>query len=60
MNFIKYKELVAGLTIGKQLQDAVYVHKIQLRQLPTSLGLLTIKAIDWIALILPDNLQQSA
>lgn len=46
MDFKKYKEIVAGLTIGKQLPDAVYVHKSQLRQLPSLLGSLTIKAAE--------------
>ena len=46
MNFKKYKEMVVGLTIGKQLPDAVYVHKSQLKQLPTILGSLTVKAAE--------------
>ena len=46
MDFKKYKEMVAGLTIGKQLPDAVYIHKSQLKQLPTMLGSLTVKAAE--------------
>ena len=38
--------MVVGLTIGKQLPDAVYVHKSQLKQLPTILGSLTVKAAE--------------
>ena len=46
MDFKQYKELVAELTLGKKLPDAVYIHKSQLRQLPIELGLLSIKSAE--------------
>ncbi len=46
MDFLQYKQYVAELTIGKQLPDAVYLHKSQIRQVPQALGLLTIKAAE--------------
>ena len=46
MDFKKYKEIVANLTIGKQLPDSIYVHKSQLKQLPKTLEALAIKAAE--------------
>ena len=43
MDFKKYKELVSSLAIGKQLPDAIYVHKSLLKELPTTLEALGTK-----------------
>lgn len=41
MEFRDFKELVGGITVGKQLPDAVYLHESAIDALPEKLGKLT-------------------
>lgn len=41
MEFIDFKRVVNTLSIGKQLPDAIYVHRSALENLPSSLSSLT-------------------
>lgn len=46
MNFIEYKNLVIKLTIGKKLPNSIYIHKSQIKLLPSMLGNLTLKTAE--------------
>ena len=43
MDYIAYKKLVAAITVGKQLPDAVYVHESALDLLPDEIARLTLR-----------------
>lgn len=55
MDFQEYKKLVSGIQVGKQLPDAVYIHKSQIDNLPKILSVLAkrvaakfeLNASDW-------------
>jgi len=46
MDFKAYKELIAGINIGKELPDSVYVHNSALSSVPEKLALITFKIAD--------------
>jgi DNA phosphorothioation-associated putative methyltransferase len=46
MDFKAYKELIAGINIGKELPDSVYVHNSALSSVPEKLALITFKVAD--------------
>ncbi|MDP2126634.1 MAG: DNA phosphorothioation-associated putative methyltransferase [Pseudohongiella sp.] len=53
MEFIDFKAIVNNISIGKQLPDAIYVHKSAFENLPPSLSSLTQRVGD--ALKIPDD-----
>ena len=53
MEFLEYKSLVQSLAIGKQLPDAVYVHRSALESVPSALTALASRVAN--ALKIPDN-----
>ena len=46
MDFKTYKELIAKITVGKELPDSVYVHNSSLSLIPEKLALVTFKIAD--------------
>ena len=46
MNFKAYKHLMAGINIGKELPDSVYVHNLALSSMPEKCALVTFKIAD--------------
>ena len=53
MEFIDFKRIVSGISIGKQLPDAIYVHRSAFENLPSSLSALTKRV--GAALKIPDD-----
>jgi len=46
MDFIKYRDLIKKLDIGKKLPDSIYIHESAFSRLPNELALLTLSTID--------------
>lgn len=53
MNFPAYKDLVRGISTGKNLPDSIYVHESAIGAVPTSLAGVVLKIAD--ALKIPDD-----